>query len=106
VQKAEQKRIMQEQLIQEPDIIQRLLNTSCEAFSISRDKFDENIKNRTRKISSVIKLFSYWVVEKVGFPATVIGRVLQRSNTAVLRSACLGKSIAQDKKFPILLQTI
>jgi hypothetical protein len=54
------------------------------------------------------KLFSYWISKKIGFPATVIGRVLQRSNTAVLRSALLGRTIAQDKKFPILLllQTI
>ncbi|MGD9200256.1 MAG: transposase, partial [Chitinispirillia bacterium] len=65
VQKAEQRRIMQEQLIQQPDIIQRLLDASCEAFSLSRENFNENIKNRTRKISSVIKLFSYWVIEKV-----------------------------------------
>jgi hypothetical protein len=94
---------MQEQLIQQPDIIQSLLDASCDAFSISRNKFNENIKNRTRKISSVIKLFSYWIVEKVGFPATIIGRVLQRSNTSVLRAVFLGKSIAQDVIFPVKL---
>ena len=101
VQKAEQKRIMQEKLIQEPDIIQQLLDASCEAFSISRKKFNENMKNRTRKISSVIQLFFYWMVEKVGFPATTIGRLLQRSNTAILRAVSLGEIYAKNVLFPI-----
>jgi hypothetical protein len=43
------------------------------------------------------------VVKIVGFPATIIGRILQRSNTSVLRSAILGKSIAQDVIFPVKL---
>jgi hypothetical protein len=40
---------VQEQLIQESDIIQQLLDVICEAFSISRDKYDENIKTERGK---------------------------------------------------------
>jgi REP element-mobilizing transposase RayT len=101
VKEAEQKRIMREKLIRIPNIIQKLLNASCDYFSIKRKFFDDHLYRQTRTISSVVKLFSYWAIEVVGFSGTVIGRILQRSNTAVLRAATLEKISYRKVPFPI-----
>lgn len=101
VKEAEQKRIVREKLIRVPNIIQKLLTASCDYFSLDRKSFDEHIQKQTRPITSVIQLFSYWAIEVVGFSGTVIGRIFQRSNTAILRAATLGKKVAPQVPFPI-----
>ena len=101
VREAEKKMKMREKLIRVPNIIQSLLNASCGYFSLERKSFDEHIRRQTRKISSVIKLFSYWTLEIVGFSGAIIGRILQRSNTSILRAATIGKLSSQQIPFPI-----
>jgi REP element-mobilizing transposase RayT len=100
IKEAELQRIFREKVIRVPGVIQKLLNSSCDYFSIDRQTFDENIKRKTRSISSVIKLFSYWAIE-AGISGTVIGRILKRSNTAVLRAASYGKLAALQIPFPV-----
>ena len=101
IKEAELQRIFRKKVIRVPGVIQKLLNSSCDYFSIDRQTFDENIKRKTRSISSVIKLFSYWAIEIAGISGTVIGRILKRSNTAVLRAASYGKLAALQIPFPV-----
>ncbi len=101
VKRTEEKRVFREKIVHQPSIIQQLLNASCKKFSLTRDAFDKNLKNHTKKISSVIKLFSYWAIEIVGFSGVFVGHILQRSNSSVLRSAMLGKNLGLEIPFPI-----
>ncbi len=101
VKKAEQIRIFREKVARQPGIVQQLLDESCKIFSLSRDAFEQNMRKHTKKICNVIKLFSYWSIEIAGFSGVFVGHILHRSNSAVLRSSMLGKSLGVKTPFPI-----
>ena len=98
--KTVEKRMLRDQLSNQPHVVVRLLEASCKHYSLEQSIFEENMHRKTVLIERVIKLFSYWTVEIVGFSAVFIGKILQRSNTAVLRAAQLGRNLA-DIPFPI-----
>ena len=101
VREAEKKQKTMEMLIRQPNIIQTLLKASCKHFAIKKYDFEQKIRHQTVEICKVIKLFSYWAIEVAGFSGVLVGKLLQRSNTAVLRSATLGESMALEVPFPI-----
>jgi hypothetical protein len=54
---AEQKRILQEKLIRIPNILQKLLNASCDYFSVKRKYFDEHLRNLKLSLTAHISGF-------------------------------------------------
>ena len=101
VREAEQKQKTIETLIRQPNIIQILLNASCKQFSMEKIDYEKKIRHQTVEICKVIKLFSYWAIEVAGFSGVLVGKLLGRSNTSVLRAATLGESLALEVPFPI-----
>jgi REP element-mobilizing transposase RayT len=101
VKEAEKKLQIRKKLICQPDIIKKLLSASCKQFSINKNDFEENIRHRTNEICRVVKLFSYWAIEIAGFSGVLVGKILHRSNSSVLRMASLGRPIAQNIPFPV-----
>jgi REP element-mobilizing transposase RayT len=100
IHEAEQKRLFQKKVQQQPGIIQTLLDHSCACIGVPRQHLETG--RRSRKAFEALKLFSYWAIVQAGFSATLIGRLVQRSNTAVLRASTLGEKLSGTYPFPII----
>jgi REP element-mobilizing transposase RayT len=101
IHEAEQKRIFQHRVRQQPEIIQTLLDRSCACIGVPRQHLKTG--RRSRKASEALKLFSYWAIVLAGFSGTLIGRLVQRSNSAVLRASTRGEELSQQYPFPVVL---
>jgi hypothetical protein len=89
---AEQLRIRMQKLQKRPKVIQELLKGACLQCGVSQADIFRSSKRRT--VSRTVQLFSYWAVRCAGFSAAFIGRVINRSGSAILRAAELGEGVS------------
>ena len=100
IKEANAKRQMQNVLIKTPRILTNMLKECCKKMDIPYESFEKNLHHSNRDICKVIKLFSYWSIEKVGFSGVMTGKILKRSGGSMLRLASLGESLAKEFEFP------
>jgi REP element-mobilizing transposase RayT len=96
----DQKRIFQDRIRQQPKAIQTLLERSCAHFSVTQQHIEAG--RRSRPVSKALKLFSYWAIVRAGFSGTLVGRLVSRSNTAVLRASLMGEKLSHECPFPLV----
>jgi len=96
---ADDKRVLHLRAKKHPTILQDLLSRSLKTFDV-RDTADQ-LLTKKKNVCNAIKLFSYWAIRQAGFSGPIVAKIVQRSSSAVLRSASLGEALAEQFAFPI-----
>jgi putative transposase len=101
IQKSAEEKCRKVKLQKTPNVIQILLETSCNEFELELGvkSFAKRTKNRNKALS----LFAHWAVSICGFPGTFIGRIFGLDGSTILRAAERGRSLAETVAFPIAI---